>query len=119
MQIKATADTPEVCFEASKAELRIVGRSLPEDAWSFYKPLIEWAGSDGRQVKEKLTVVLNLDYFNSSSGRFLLEMLAALETRGAQHTEVIWRYDVDDELMQEKGEEFSDLLDIPFTFTTT
>ncbi len=118
MQRKATADTPEVRFEAAKAQLWITGRSLPEDAWSFYKPLIEWAAGEGQQLQTKLTVILHLDYFNSSSGRFLLEMLAALESRGDQQTEIVWISDADDELMQEKGEEFSDLLNIPFKFTT-
>lgn len=114
----ATADTPEVLLEASKAELKITGRSLPEDAWSFYKPLIEWASTEGQQIKARLTVVLHLDYFNSSSGRFLLEMLAALEARGEEQIGIVWVCDADDELMQEKGEEFSDLLNIPFKFTT-
>lgn len=118
MQIKATADTPEVHFEASTGELQIKGRSLPEDAWSFYKPLIEWAIEEGQQVQACLKIVLHLDYFNSSSGRFLLEMLAAFESRGEGKTEIFWVSDDDDELMQEKGEEFSDLLNIPFRFTT-
>lgn len=118
MHYKATIDTPEVIFDEAKGLLEIKGRSLPEDAWSFYKPVIEWARGIDMNGASKLRVELFLEYFNSSSSRYLLELLATLENKAKDRVRVVWFSETDDELMMEKGEEFSGLLSLPFEFKT-
>lgn len=116
MHFKPTIDTPEVRFDPDGKLLAIKGRSLPEDAWTFYKPVIEWAREITLNGKGTLTIELFLEYFNSSSGRYLLELLATFEKKGKDRINVVWMYENEDELMAEKGEEFSGLVDLPFTF---
>jgi hypothetical protein len=50
----------------------------------------------------------------SSSGRYILELLSTLEKKGIDNVKVVWCAEKDDELMVEKGEEFSSLVDLPF-----
>lgn len=118
MKREATSDTPLVDFDAQTGCLLIKGRSLPEDAWSFYKPIIEWASTLALNSSNCLTIEFFLEYFNSSSGRYLLELLSTLEKKKKEHVKVVWVCEPDDDLMQEKGEEFESLLELPFEFRT-
>lgn len=116
MHFKPTADTPEVHYQEELKRLAIRGRSLPEDAWTFYEPVIRWAKDQVSKNNGNLTIEIFLEYFNSSSGRYLLELLSTLEKKGRDKVRVLWVSEPDDELMFEKGEEFSSLVDLPFEF---
>lgn len=115
LHIKRTPETPEVAFDETSSTLHITGRSLPEDAYAFYSILIDWAEQvQGPFSRETLQIHFDFDYFNSASGRYILEFLATLEKQlNGGAAQVIWLVDREDELMIEKGEEFASLLDIP------
>ncbi|MFT4779521.1 MAG: hypothetical protein ACJAU0_002515 [Flavobacteriales bacterium] len=115
INLKSTEDTPHVEYHDGENILRISGRSLPEDAWAFYEPVIEWASVySPASASSALVIELFLEYFNSSSGRYILELLSTLEKKGIDNVKVVWCAEKDDELMVEKGEEFSSLVDLPF-----
>ena len=40
--IDKTDDTPAIDFNPGTKELKISGRSLPEDVTSFYQPVLNW-----------------------------------------------------------------------------
>jgi hypothetical protein len=42
IRISATEDTPEVVLNDKEGTFKISGRSLPEDAFWFYNPIVEW-----------------------------------------------------------------------------
>jgi hypothetical protein len=113
LHIKRTEDTPEVIFDSLGDNFAISGRSLPEDAYSFYKPLIEWMDKYLQSNPSLLTLKISLDYFNSSSGRYILELLACLEDK-KEVIRIVWLCEKEDELMIEKGEEFKSLVDLTF-----
>ena len=121
LEIKASAETPEVMFDESSGVLRINGRSLPEDAFSFYQPIIDWLEAYLRaNTIQKVELNFQLDYFNSSSGRYLLELLSKLETYGkASMIKINWFAEEDDELMIDKGNELKSLIKLPFEVITT
>lgn len=116
LYIAQTEETPEVKFDLENGSFSIVGRSLPEDAFSFYKPIIEWVKEHNQHVNDA-ELIIHLDYFNSSSGRYLMEMLVTLENEFKDNNslKILWKSDRDDELMIEKGEEFQSLINLPFT----
>jgi hypothetical protein len=116
LQLPATEDTPEINFRADGALLSIKGRSLPENAYNFYGPLIGWVREYCTIYNQPTRIEFDLDYFNSSSGRYLFEILTIieLEARNRQNYMVIWKAEKEDELMIEKGEELRSLLDLPF-----
>lgn len=121
LHIVSTEDTPEVLFDAAHSTFRMSGRSLPENAYNFYKPLLEWIkryvdGNSNKQTKFEF----ELDYFNSSSGRFMFEMLTLIEenAHSIELYEIHWKAHSDDELMIEKGEELRSLLNLRFNLIT-
>ncbi len=117
LHIAQTEDTPEVYFDVQAGRFRITGRSLPENAYVFYRPILEYVSNFlGINKKSPVEMEFKMDYFNSSSGRFIFELLTMIEESkfGKTDFRVIWNVDVDDELMIEKGEELQSLLDLSF-----
>lgn len=114
--IDPTADTPGVHYSSVDAVFEISGRSLPENAFAFFEQLILWAEKfDPSTLDQNLVLRFKLDYFNSASGRYILEFLATLEKRftDSSRARIEWYVDKEDELMIEKGEEFDHLLEFP------
>jgi hypothetical protein len=105
--LQRTDSLPEVCF-MSTGELKITGRALPEDAIRFFQPLFEWiSGFTG----ENVNVEINLDYFNTSVSKQLLDLFKMIEKNPQIKTAHIkWMYEEGDEEMLESGEIYQELL---------
>jgi hypothetical protein len=116
IHIGHTDDTPEVRSDVNSGTLNIQGRSFPENAFAFYKPVLQWVKEYVEDhPRSRLTVNIDLDYFNSSSGRFILEMLTILERQHKKELfRVNWMVEANDELMTERGQELDSLIDLPF-----
>jgi hypothetical protein len=97
--------SPQVVFEAN-GKLSLKGRSLMLDAVSFYEPLIEWAAMLNKQ---SVNFTIELDYFNTSSSKKLLELLKTLDdNNNIQEFIVYWAYETDDEDTLLKGQIFEE-----------
>ena len=119
LHIPSTAETPEVTLHPEQDVYRIVGRSLPENAHQFFQPIIDWFETLLDTGAQQLELELYLDYYNSSTGRYLMELMLALEERsGESNVGILWKADLDDDIMIEKGEEFRQLLKIPVRILT-
>lgn len=119
LHISPTEETPEVFLSPDGKPSFIAGRSLPENAHEFYHPVLQWIREHSRNEKTSLQLELKFDYFNSSSGRFLFEILSVLENSGNRSNySIIWAVESDDDLMLEKGEELKSLIDLSFQIKT-
>lgn len=116
IKIKGTEDTPTIILDADSEVYEISGRSLPEDVAQFFEPAIQWLEEYAASPKEKTEFVFKLTYFNTASSKVLLDILLKLEEMGeAGHdVKILWYYPEDDEDMQEAGEEFNEIVDVPF-----
>lgn len=115
LHIAATDETPEVLLTVDGEECSILGKSLPENAFDFYEPVLQWIRLYSEKIEKPLRLNIKFDYFNSSSGRYLFELLHTLEkSKYKENYRVIWITDKDDELMFEKGLELKSLCDIAF-----
>jgi len=114
LKIGPTDDTPSVAFEKS-GNLELKGRSLPEDAFSFYIPVIEWLVEYSKAPAAATTFVFNLEYFNTASAKQIFK-IAGLLTALSQNNKVVikWHYDEGDRDMHSSGERFSKLCGIGF-----
>lgn len=112
-EIEKSEDNPSVTFDSYYSILRIEGRSLMEDPYTFYKDLIDWMKKYVEDLSTALTIEINLEYFNSSSGRYLLELLLEADKRASLFN-VVWLAEENDEVMIEKGTEFKYILQMPF-----
>lgn len=116
IQLEKKPDTPKVIFTQEDGKLEINGRSLPENAEVFYKPILEWVCQYVELAPPKTTLIIELEYFNSSSVKQVLAILIKLEELLPKGKEVvvIWSYNSDDELMEMKGRELESIVELPF-----
>lgn len=116
IKIQGTEDTPKVILDKDAELLEISGRSLPEDVASFYEPILTWLEEYAESPNKKTIFNFKLVYFNTASSKLLLDILMKLEEIHEQGNDVLikWHYPEDDEDMEEAGEEYSDIVDVPF-----
>jgi len=59
-----------------------------------------------------------MEYFNTSSSKCIYDLLKEIKSlkEGGKDVRVRWYYEQYDEDMMEAGEDYSDLLDLPFAF---
>lgn len=112
LHIAATAKTPEILFDAEEKRLTLSGRSIPENAVDFYRPLLDWA--ENAVAETGMVVQIQLEYFNTSSSKCLLDLFKRLEA--CDSLEVLWYFDSDDEDMLEAGEDYDHIVGLPFKF---
>jgi hypothetical protein len=114
----AAADLPEVALDPAKNIFKVAGRSMPEDAIRFYNPILAWFTLYSEEPNPLTAFAIQLEYFNTSSSKPLMEILTLLETLCAKGSEVQidWYYDEDDEDMLDAGVELSEIIKIPFKF---
>jgi hypothetical protein len=111
--IPAAARTPAIHFDFSSNHLKVSGESYPEDVTEFYKPVfsaldayLATLGSGSCRVDFELI------YINSSSAKAIMMLMDKLDAaaNGAS-VDIYWFYDVEDDTMQELGEEFGEDLE--------
>ncbi|HKL37648.1 MAG TPA: DUF1987 domain-containing protein [Bacteroidales bacterium] len=116
MKIKGTDDTPSVVLDKDSEIFEISGRSLPEDVTTFYEPILNWLDEYAEKPNSKTVFTFKLVYFNTASSKLLLDILMKLEEMYENGNDILikWYYPEDDEDMEEAGEEYADIVDIPF-----
>jgi len=114
--IEGTSKTPQVEFDAGNGSLLIKGRSIPENSIEFYKPLIDWIGGYALNGGSDTVVNVQLEYFNTSSSKCILDVFKRLEEikKAGKNVTVKWHYEIDDEDMFEAGEDYQAIIDLPF-----
>ena len=112
LEIAGTEDTPKIILDKNEGLFEISGRSLPEDAAEFYHPIISWLEEYSKAANATTAIHIKLEYFNTASSKLILDVLTKCEKIAG--SKVIWFFAEDDEDMQEAGEEFSELIEVPF-----
>ncbi len=114
--IKGTDRTPEVDFNFATGVLAISGRSITENPISFYKELEALIIAYGKNPASQTLFSVTLEYFNTSTSKCLVELFKLLETIQSNQYEVLveWFYEKDDEEIMDSGEDYKDIVDIPF-----
>ena len=114
INLEGTTRTPAVHFDSENGELSISGRSIPENSITFYKPLFDWLDEYVGTPRENTTIVFNLEYFNTSSSKCILDILRKLEKipEAGSEARVKWFFDEGDEDMEESGNDFKSLINL-------
>ncbi len=106
--IEKTDLTPFISL-TSEGECKIEGKAIPEDPIIFFKPMFQWAKNVAMQ---QLQINVNLEYFNTSVSKQLMDFFQALEANKAINEIIIhWNYEEGDEEIQESGEIYQELLE--------
>jgi hypothetical protein len=117
IKVEGSNDKPCVEFCQSTGVLNISGRSLPEDAFTFYKPIIEWLGNYANSPASETSLIVNLEYFNTASAKQIFKIISIVnEISKKSKAEVKWHYDADDKDMLNSGQRFSKLCSFEFQY---
>jgi len=115
IEIEPTSTTPKISFRPQEGYFEISGKSLPENSFEFYKPLLDFMEAYAEAPVSNTSLVFKLQYFNTSSTSHFLRMIKKFEKISAigSTAMVKWFYDEDDEDMKEAGEDFKVLSKLP------
>jgi uncharacterized protein YutE (UPF0331/DUF86 family) len=122
--IEKTDCSPGVLFDYHNNIFEISGESRPNDVAGFYGTLLKWLDDFNSYLAGQNSVIepfnfnFRIDYFNSSSAKYILDFckkLSSLRTCG-YNVNVKWHYKEDDEDMLDAGKEMSRIAKFPFSF---
>lgn len=116
LSLEGTEDTPKIILDKDNGIFEISGRSLPEDSAEFFQPVLDWLEAYENNANGETIFNFKLEYFNTASSKLILDILSKLEE--IEGTVIHWYFHEDDEDMEEAGEEFSELVELPFEFKT-
>lgn len=111
--VEETKITPFVSIE--KGKINIKGRSIPEDSFEFYEPVLKACEDYVLNPPPDTDVSIHLDYVNSGSKKFLTAILTIFEgsyLKGNNYS-ISWHYDVDDESIHDLGNDLKGIIKIP------
>lgn len=116
LHLEGSAKTPSIHFDAASGKLELKGRSIPENSVEFYKPLNDWIDAYGKTPVPETEVDVKLEYFNTSSSKCILDLFKKLESISGERTKVTvnWFYEMDDEDMEEAGQDYQAIIGLPF-----
>lgn len=118
INIEPQKDTPKVTLDKENNIFELSGKSLPENVVEFYKPVLEWLDTYSNSPNPKTKFEMKFLYFNTASSKLILDILFKLADMHENGTEVLvsWYYKENNEEMKEAGEEYADIVEIPFEF---
>jgi hypothetical protein len=120
--------TPSIRLSPDENIFYIRGESSPEDVRKLYYPVVEWIKKFTEEIldggfktfnnENPLRFQIDLDYFNSSSAKFIFEIIMEFKKLPPVGVPVLveWYYDDEDNDMKDAGVDFSKLLEMQFTF---
>ena len=114
--VEGTPKTPRIHFTAD-GSLEISGKSIPENSIEFYQPVYDWLDQYAQAPNPATTIKIQLEYFNTSSSKCLLDVfrkLEALKKSGKSEVTVMWMYEEEDEDMMEAGDDYQTIVGLPF-----
>jgi SiaC family regulatory phosphoprotein len=118
ISLNPTKESPRIHLDADNNIFEFEGRSRPENIDFFYGPIYEWFEDYRKSPNESTVIMMNFEYFNTSSAKALLELLKLFEVikQDGADIKVIWHYHEDDEDMQDAGEDYATMVEVPFEF---
>ncbi len=105
--LEKTKNSPEIILDKENNTFKIAGRSIVEDPGEFYSPIYKWLEEYVKNPLKSTDFIIDLEYFNSSSARQIMEIIMLLEkiSDTGQKAKISWMYEEGDEMSKERGDE--------------
>lgn len=124
LYIEPTEFTPKINFDIKNRKFELIGISRPEDVVAFFDSIIykieKYVNSvmneKGDLENFQFHLVFDLDYMNSASSKYILQILDYFKNLYRRNAKIIvdWYYeDIDDQIFED-GEDLSDVIKMPF-----
>ena len=114
ISFQGNSSTPTVNLDFEKGLIEISGRSIPENALAFYKPIFEWIKEYQLKPQKTTTINLGIEYFNTSSSKAILQILNVFEQIKEKGFDIVLNWLYKDEDILEIGEDYQMLVHLPF-----
>ena len=113
-----TEDEPEIILNKEKNIFQFTGSSMPENPEKVFGPVLDWIKSYMQIPNSSTVVEFKMDYFNSSTARYFVEILEKFEEMydNGSAVKIIWFHFQDDVVILERGEDIEAVVEIPFEF---
>ncbi|MFA5152714.1 MAG: DUF1987 domain-containing protein [Clostridia bacterium] len=98
--------------------IEIKGRSIAVEADEHFEPILDYLQNFLIHNPMDMTVIFNLEFFNTKTSRILLNMLKMIKkaTSDNDYKLIInWYYENDDD-SKETGEDYQNIIGVPFNF---
>ena len=117
-EIPGSDRTPHIQVRSEGGLISFEGESYPEDVATFYGPVVN-AITELMAVAQEVNASFHLIYVNSSSMKALYRIFELLQKKheSGSPIKIDWKFEEDDDVMQELGEDFKDRFpDLNFNF---
>ncbi|MEA5416583.1 biofilm regulation phosphoprotein SiaC [Synechococcus sp. BA-132 BA5] len=121
LSIPGSQSSPSIRADWKAGVVVMSGESYPENSFELYDQLIRWIGSFLANAERSLTLELHLNYLNTSSIRFMIDIFDLLQTAFENGKEVLvqWMFDERYPRSAELGSEFKEDYIFPFLILST
>lgn len=118
LKIEKRIDSPMVLADGQSGYFEVNGKSLPENAVEFYKPLENYVREYIKSPKKKTIINLKLEYLNTSSSKKILDIIGYFESLPPQgyEVELNWYHRDEDQDMIDEGIEFAHMTSLKLNF---
>ena len=114
--IEGTIRTPFVSLDPS-GKFKISGRSIHENPSKFFDPIVEWVEAYVPDPPETTVFDIELEYFNSGSSRYILDLLRLLlDNKKSNNLVINWYFEDGDDDLLERGQYYESILNMKFNF---
>lgn len=112
-RIEKTINTPGVIIEPGRIDIR--GKSIPEDAFAFFLPLIDRLTTYFQEDYPATSVIIYFEFVNSASKKFVKSIFQMLEKAYALKPVLMvrWQFDEDDESVYDLGQYLQAMYKLP------
>lgn len=116
VNIEGSTDSPKILLDIEKKLFLIEGSSYPEDAYIIYESILDWLKAKDVPYNGQLNCDFRFNVLSSASRKMVYEILLELEKAHEEQGDIVvnWHYETYDEDMMEVGEDFAEVLNLPF-----
>ena len=117
--LEKTKNSPEIILDIENNSFKIAGRSIVENPGEFYLPIYTWLNEYVKTPLDFTNFIIDLEYFNSSSARQIMEIIMLLEKiqETGKKVKISWMYEEGDEMSKERGDEIKLVSKLDFEVT--
>tara|TARA_Y100000385_G_scaffold276814_1_gene323018 strand:- start:993 stop:1391 length:399 start_codon:yes stop_codon:yes gene_type:complete len=118
---KATTESPLISFNPDKGIFLIDGNCNMVDPGSFFLNLSKWIDDYSESPKEKTILTIKIDSINISNSKFLLNVIYQIEKifKSGNKVKIRWVFNNDEDGNYELGNDYAEMVKIPFEFIET
>ncbi|MDA3954206.1 MAG: DUF1987 domain-containing protein [Bacteroidales bacterium] len=111
LEVLENHSCPNINMNAYDGKIEIRGNSMPENALSFYNPIIEWIDKYSEFPNPVTEITFQMNLLNTSSTKLfsdIFKIINKIVESGKSTVNIIWYYSYGDDDIQEVGVDFKE-----------